>query len=391
MKNKLRRAKRALVQRKKQKERSLDRDYRRFREILALLGFPEEPPKLHPVLEKRFYRTNPPITVVVAAELKGNKIAEQIRKESQLKLEKCTLDIPGLSNAFPVQDYFRYLKALSDNLDVVGQSNRMSYFKRVHSVVQPLVDSRIAEASASIHFGLESEVLIHFNRVDDTIFWIQAEPSRNENRKFAIRMILRSAKAQQEKNLFRCGQCYAGHLMWVEWPGSLFGASNAGALPVYICEHAIRQLRERAQFIENGDGYINDWMFLSIRKPNQSEILSAEEGRFLIPFVLFGWKLGYFVFEVFRDKVVIVTFLFLTMDGTPESAKLKAQWKLQKLDKKTLQIDDLKVLLMSDIKNDPNLVKLFEDCGCGHLFKVAKAEVQPVLGYAEDIRKYLQI
>jgi hypothetical protein len=45
-------------------------------------------------------------------------------------------------------------------------------------------------------------------------------------------------------------------------------------------------------------------------------------------------KLGYFVFKALDDMYVAITFLFLTMDGTPEGQKL---WEKLRLTKKNKQ------------------------------------------------------
>jgi hypothetical protein len=61
---------------------------------------------------------------------------------------------------------------------------------------------------------------------------------------------------------------------------------------------------------------------------------------------------------------VILTFLFITHNGTPEGRKLAELTGLQRDDISFLAIDDLKMIVNSDICYDDHIAQIFIDAGC---------------------------
>jgi len=52
----------------------------------------------------------------------------------------------------------------------------------------------------------------------------------------------------------------------------------------------------------------------------------------------------------------------------------------------------LDTFIGSDLQDDPELRDIFSKCGCEHLLNMPEgAFEQPLVGFAEYIRKYLQI
>ena len=93
------------------------------------------------------------------------------------------------------------------------------------------------------------------------------------------------------------------------------------------------------------------------------------------------------------DKLVILSFLFLTNDGTPEGKKLRAITGLAKRDKKYLEIDKLSTFTAYRIHEDKELSELFRQAGCGSLLEAEAlqaiaAEYMPERSKA-IIHKYL--
>ena len=54
-------------------------------------------------------------------------------------------------------------------------------------------------------------------------------------------------------------------------------------------------------------------------------------------------------------------------------------------------MDNLEYFVRTDVRDDPDLRRIFEDCGCGHLFKLLKpgTKVELLEGVARNTRKYL--
>ena len=156
--------------------------------------------------------------------------------------------------------------------------------------------------------------------------------------------------------------------------------------PVYVQSHAIRNLHERVPI--GDEGVVHDAMWHSFLSP---KVTRNHKGEYLIEFRFFDYKLGYFVAEVIERSILVTTFLFLTMQGTPEAVSLFDQLRLRRPDIEQLGLDSLKNYLFTDLQKDPELASMLEACGCGHLLKLAILETEPVWksGFARDVRKYL--
>ena len=71
--------------------------------------------------------------------------------------------------------------------------------------------------------------------------------------------------------------------------------------------------------------------------------------------------------------------------------KLWSTLRLTKKDKQYTGLDRLSTFVLSDMKDDPELVAVFEECGCGHLFEIGDEEPteRQLRGTAADVRSYL--
>jgi hypothetical protein len=114
---------------------------------------------------------------------------------------------------------------------------------------------------------------------------------------------------------------------------------------------------------------------------------------FLIEVRLGFDKLGYLVGTVSGGIVLLRTFLFLTMQGTPESDRLRAELRLHRADIEYTMLDSLRAFANSDMSKDETLVRVFEKCGCGHLFSILDLEDQArfLPGQAKAVRDHLRI
>ncbi|MBX9627641.1 MAG: hypothetical protein K2X82_27825 [Gemmataceae bacterium] len=85
------------------------------------------------------------------------------------------------------------------------------------------------------------------------------------------------------------------------------------------------------------------------------------------------------------------TFLFLTLDGTPEAAALLQHLRLGGADRRYLGLDDVRTFLNTDLGADPDLARAFAACGCGPLFEWAACDEfrEKAAGQASAVRRYL--
>jgi len=130
-------------------------------------------------------------------------------------------------------------------------------------------------------------------------------------------------------------------------------------IPVYIQQHALNRIMERSGYLIPGMCKLD--LTLVILAP---VITRIGKNRFLIEYRMSGIKTGYLFTELIDGMLIIITFLLLTNNGTPEGDKLAELTGLGKLDKEYLMIDNLSSLASSDILESEVVCKLFRDAGC---------------------------
>jgi hypothetical protein len=237
--------------------------------------------------------------------------------------------------------------------------------------------------------------LAKFTRIDTAIYWYEPKYERIGPGKGLFRITLHKSPSERidilhngtRRRAFRCGASFGPlGVKWVNVPASLFGINESGNYPLYVQSHAIRNLHERVPI---GDGgLVHDAMWQSLYSP---KVAQNHKGEYLIEYRCFDYKLGYFVAEVVEQSILVTTFLFLTMQGTPEAISLFDRLRLKRPDIEQLGLDSLGNYLFTDLQKDSELVSIFDTCGCGHLLKMARPETQHdwESGYARDVRKYL--
>jgi hypothetical protein len=163
-------------------------------------------------------------------------------------------------------------------------------------------------------------------------------------------------------------------------------------LPVYAQLHAIDRLIERIGMQEMGErgqteAFISVWQ--SVKRG--ATIRSYNKDTFLLECIFGNQKIGYFTCMVVPGAVLITTFLFLTMDGTPEGRKLQRNLRLRRPDREYLGLDTLDAFLNSDLMHDSELVELMRKCGCGDVFKLKKNVIYSTkpIQIADAMRRYL--
>ena len=159
-------------------------------------------------------------------------------------------------------------------------------------------------------------------------------------------------------------------------------------LPVYVTEHALDQLRKRMTLTGPG---VEDFLWQSLLEP---KLLPGDRtDEFLVEYRLYQYLLGYMPVRRLVDKIIVKTFLFLTMTGTPQQRMLYDKLGLLRLHREQKSLDQLSLFLTTDIQDDPVLRRVFAECGCGHLFDMAKPELRAKAqaGAAGNLRSFLGI
>lgn len=191
------------------------------------------------------------------------------------------------------------------------------------------------------------------------------------------------------RRVFRCGGNRGPHvpLVWVEWPEDLAGVNPKGQpLQVWVQSHALRRMEERLKSL--GTDQTHFWMWESLREP---EIVSREGDSFTVAYHYLHHRLGYLLVRRIDDMLVVTTFLFLTMNGTPEARMLYDALRLRRSEIEYQHLDSLTTFTHTDLLDDPDLLAIFRQCGCGHLAELRAGSGKQCNAYAAELRKYLRL
>jgi hypothetical protein len=162
---------------------------------------------------------------------------------------------------------------------------------------------------------------------------------------------------------------------------------------VYVQSHVFERLHGRDARVfsgQDGEGWLNYFLYTSLKEPLLHP-MRRDDGSYLVEYLLAGKRIGYLVAQKVNDLILVKTFLFITMDGTPEGENIRRRLRLRRADKELLELDNLWTFFMTDLARDPELIAVFEECGCGHLMDLNKLvpTKELSLGYAAELRKYL--
>jgi hypothetical protein len=138
---------------------------------------------------------------------------------------------------------------------------------------------------------------------------------------------------------------------------------RSDVLPVFIDRHAINRLEERVP-LRGQVSFLHRVMVASLEDP---ALTPRGNGTYLVDFGDGDFHFGYFVAEVLPDLVLVRTFLFLTMQGTPEAELLREKLGLSRSDVERYKLDHFWTLTASDLAVDPLMSRVLAECGCSHL------------------------
>ncbi len=197
---------------------------------------------------------------------------------------------------------------------------------------------------------------------------------------------------------------------WLNWTAQQMGRPDSGRkYPVYVQRHALENMHRRIDLPRMAP-YLEYWLYHSLAEAKVvpwagGRLAKMRRGRgagggaaernaggedLLVEYRLQGDRLGYLVVTPLENAVAVRTFLFLTMQGTPESRKLYRLLRLERGDVEVLELDKLSVFTQTDLRNDKKLRKKLEACGCGHLFTLGESDYEPeARPFAAKMRRYL--
>jgi hypothetical protein len=163
--------------------------------------------------------------------------------------------------------------------------------------------------------------------------------------------------------------------------------SSLESAPVLVQGHALDEFDKRVGITDDST-ILFDWIVVALRKP---DVRKRNGTSLFVSFQFTKYRLGYFVVLWTGSEFLVRTFLFLTMDKTPEGDLLQRLFRTNRTGVEIMELDNLRAFLGTDVSEDPELASQLREAGCGHLLDLATNMQQdyPKSPLADQIRLYL--
>ena len=383
--------------RKKRKLTIAERVKRDFRPFLVKTGLLEAFQSLPPGIRTEILlsRCHPPM-VVLEESAKGDPDAASFPRSIQRKFREVGIKAPSLGIMLSLRTIFSAMWTLFG-----ASESYMPYLpdhpglSKIYEVCHLLADEVYSPGSVMIGFCVD-DVLTERMRLDRKLFYHITTGVKRPGK--SAQVITRIFKTEPQSirlpsdgassRAFRCGApFYSRKIDWIKWKMVDTGVAMSHAThSVYIHAHALRRLFQRVTIASTE--VVADFLYESLSMP---KFVRNSDDQLLVEYRFGDTLMGYLPVEFIEGKYLLRTFLFLTMDGTPEGQRLRKRLSIRRHGIETMGLDKLEAFLLSDLKEDSELVQILSDCGCGHLLDIAKT-IQTGDGgisVARDMRRYL--
>lgn len=344
----------------------------------------------------------PQPVVTVADPRRGDAGSQGLADRLQRLLKQVTFPCPPLGDRFSVCDYFALVKPLADGLAGAATSARYADHQRYNALAFVTAGRTALRDVGAIDTGARAVgyacqslgfALLPHDRIDSRVHALTIHGGRTERGRWQLRLVLDIHAPERAevtidgipRSVTRVPYSCPHGLFWVEWPAELASLPTGHPpLPVFIQAHALRAVAERLNVCDGGEWLMHQHLCHSLAAP----VVTRRDGPDLwAEFRLQDTRVGYLVCRVVGPRVVVRTFLFLTMDGTPEGDALRRRLRLTRTDKEYLGLDRFRTYLHTDLSADAEVSRLLGGCGCDRLFAFADGVGEP--GHAEVVRKYV--
>ena len=357
------------------------------------------------------------INIVAGTSLDDSSSSRDILSSMRIVPDHLSFECGWMKGDMSINDYFRTARGLAHGVGRISLEGKKDGDKKGLIILKDRAEKILSpetlhEARVSFYKGVEFNCHSH-SMMEGNAYWAVINKSNNDTLEL-------KCKKPEQLNVTIDNEPRLAYRFRGAWILELFeasmdssripGCAGQETYPVFIQTHAIRRIEERLDCLtrllmqtvpkqeRDNPGietvmrmttraYIRQSLCESLINP---EILEFEDS-ILLAHRLIGNRIGYLPFRIIGKIIVLTTFLFITMDGTPEGKKLHDALKLRRPDKKYLKLDSLETFLLSDIKDDSEIVDTLCECGCGDLFKVSRLPVKSIYRSAELFHKFLPI
>ncbi len=382
-KQKLKRRERKQTEQDIRRAEALDRVLAVFGVRDVYLQFPEWT-RLH-----FLHSVGPSIEVVAAEDCRDAPEVKVAVRELKRELnEPVSGEIAGRPFYFALQDYFRgyhvvkgFFQHLARNPDLVERRGKGSLRHALNDAV-----ANLEQLDRSWFPRLMNRLYCQFQwvasrryRVDGKMIATNFVYDPKNEKSARARIVVRLHHAHPQMLRLDSHTCSAypctrnldiDGLSQICWNLEKLGIDGPKReLPLFVAKHALLRLHERVP-MRGAIPLLHNMLIDCLEYP---VITPRASGEILVDADFGFGRVGYFVARVYPRFVLIKTFLFLTMQGTPEAEQLRQKLGLFRVDIERYKLDDFYTLTTSDIVRDPLLRRALSECGCGHLISLLGA------------------
>ncbi|SIO63336.1 hypothetical protein SAMN05444166_7316 [Singulisphaera sp. GP187] len=352
-----------------------------FDRVLGLMGLHEMRSKFGEKFTSILSRLFPKPIVVPDPTLASDEDVSSKAKELGRDLEKVSIRIgrDSLSHA----DFFTVCVGLYHLIRCWEWSSptldERREWGRTRGLLMLFVQRHEPELITELHETIQ-RFLAFNSRLDGPIYTVrhQADP---EGGRFTCTTTVGRTKPEAlsiesggiRRRAFRCGSMEnydTGEITWISWDGQVLGLDTSSQFPVYIQSHAITQAYRRLGVVAS-DRSLHYLLVKALRHP---QVTPGRDGHLLVDVRLGEYLVGYLVAERIADKVLVKTFLLITMRGTPEGEKLHRRLRMSRADLEYLELDNFAKLAFTDLLKDDVIAEIFRECGFEGLLALAHSE-----------------
>jgi hypothetical protein len=375
---------------------------RRFKPVLRALGLEETFNRMHRRVQEIFWAKKFPDPQLIYDE----GVPAEARRAVERSIRERTIEIDGFDGSkvkVPALDILTSLVGLKlciENTRSHGMPPAVfAFLERARPAMKKTWEATHQDALYDL-VRYADWAVVAYTRVDSRVMWLTFDLVTLPNYKTQIQMRV-SCGAPQRVRVSPDGNMRPVYrlwrsaiptgLKWISCPAAEMGLGGEAEWPVYVQSHALKQLHERLDVDKDDQGCIEYYMATSLEKPNVIE--RQRGGDLLVEFRLMDRRVGYLVVTPSDGRLIVRTFLLLTMRGTPEGDRFYERFRLSRDEAAWLRLHQLSSFTKTDLRNDLELRTMLAECGCGALLDMRlDSDVSPLVdGYAADLRKFLRI
>jgi hypothetical protein len=374
----------------------------RFEQIMRPLGWWGEFSALPKEWQAWFFKRKVPDAVVrldLSRRWRGE--AAELTKKFEAAMAEATYELDG--QAYPARTFFSVIETLTrcctQRPGAVLPPAVSAFVERVGPIVQEMRGDEMMRASFEMYKQL-AHVAAARSRIDGCFLTLRLHRRVGEYNELITEIVVAEEPAQtrriavdgKPRPAHRVGvESPDGSVRWAAWTDAQCAdgrTTSGGDRPVFVQGHALHELRKRIA-LPPMRPHLDAWLAHNLAEP---ELIERQRGgAWLAAFKLGEQRLGYFVCEPLSDCVLVRTFLFLTHPAVPEGRRLKEKLHLASGVAQWLGLHELTPYTRTDLRDDDELVALFRECGCGHLFELDEECYAPdPKPFAAEVQKYVK-